>query len=344
MMKQICRSDVKKVLEFSAGQCLRLWTAAAVLLCTHTPHLLALEMQVDEAGVTHYVMQRTAQTKSPVRASSSPRPLPLKREAVQTGSGMPRNYLAASGVRFVSSTEPDLNSMDDSSRLASQSQRPSAGVVDRDTSLKTVQRETAKENSDIHFGFAGHIHGPWTSSALGNLSVGAKSRALGYWPLMVKAGAQFKLDPLLIQSVIHAESAFNPMALSPKGAMGLMQLMPATARRMGVAEGSALGGDEWRIASLSAMLQQPEVNIQAGSKYLAYLMQLFEGNMVLAVAAYNAGEGAVQRAGRRIPPYPETQAYVRKVLALYAKAKQEVDTGVPNLVNANAEEWVPGPT
>jgi hypothetical protein len=335
---------MKTVFEFSACQCFRLWTAAAVLLCTHTPDLLALEVQVDESGVTHYVMQTNAQTKTSVKPELAQRPFPLKKNAVQTGSTKPGTLWTVSGVRFVSSTEPELRSMDVKRHIALKSHRPAASVSEREASLEAVQRETEKQKSEVNFGFAeSHINAPWTSIALGNLSVSARSRALSYWPLMVKAGAQFKLDPLLIQSVIHAESAFNPMALSPKGAMGLMQLMPATARRMGVAEGSSFAGDEWRIASLSAMLQQPEVNIQAGSKYLAYLMQLFEGDMVLAVAAYNAGEGAVQRAGRRIPPYPETQAYVRKVLALYTKSRQQVNPVLPDLVNANIEQLVPGP-
>lgn len=117
------------------------------------------------------------------------------------------------------------------------------------------------------------------------------------------------IDYALLQALIVTESGFNAAAVSPKGAVGLMQLMPATAQRYGVA------GDT--RSPLAKRLTDPLTNIGAGSRYLRYLLDLFPGQMELVLAAYNAGEGAVQRAGNRIPNYPETQNYVKTVMQLY---------------------------
>ena len=108
------------------------------------------------------------------------------------------------------------------------------------------------------------------------------------------------VDPLLVRAVIRVESNFDPKAVSPKGAAGLMQLMPETAMRYGV---------ENRF--------DPAQNIDGGVRYLRDLMAMFDGNLSLALAAYNAGEGAVLKYGRRIPPYPETQQYVVWVRSYY---------------------------
>lgn len=109
------------------------------------------------------------------------------------------------------------------------------------------------------------------------------------------------LDPALVHAVIRAESAYRPDAVSPKGAIGLMQVMPATGRRFGVSD-----------------LDVPERNLQAGTTYLRHLLDRFD-NVPLALAAYNAGEGAVSRFGNKIPPYPETQGYVQGILRSYRK-------------------------
>jgi soluble lytic murein transglycosylase-like protein len=107
-----------------------------------------------------------------------------------------------------------------------------------------------------------------------------------------QVAAQFSLSPQLIHSVIKVESNYNPFAISPKGAQGLMQLIPATARRFGVSD-----------------VFNPAQNIQGGAKYLKYLLDLYGGNYALALAAYNAGEAAVARYGH-VPPFPETQNYL----------------------------------
>ncbi len=117
------------------------------------------------------------------------------------------------------------------------------------------------------------------------------------------------VDVELLKALVVTESAFNTKAVSPKGAVGLMQIMPTTAQRYGVQAD--------RGATVSAKLTDPELNIQTGTRYLADLLRLFGGQTELALAAYNAGEGAVARAGNRIPNYKETQFYVQKVMGIY---------------------------
>jgi len=117
-------------------------------------------------------------------------------------------------------------------------------------------------------------------------------------PLINRMAQREGLDPALAHAVIAAESAYRPTARSPKGAVGLMQLMPATAERFGVPR---------------AQRHDPEANLRAGLRYLKWLIAHFDGDLRLALAGYHAGEGAVQKYGNQIPPYPETQAYVRTV-------------------------------
>jgi soluble lytic murein transglycosylase-like protein len=123
------------------------------------------------------------------------------------------------------------------------------------------------------------------------------------------ASQAYGVDYHLLKAVVAAESAFNSKAVSPKGAVGLMQVMPTTARRYGVQAD--------RGASVTAKLTDPDLNIQTGTRYLADLLRLFGGQTELALAAYNAGEGAVARAGNRIPDYKETQSYVQRVMSVY---------------------------
>lgn len=121
----------------------------------------------------------------------------------------------------------------------------------------------------------------------------------------------YGIDPKLVMAVIQAESAFNPGALSDKNAQGLMQLIPATAERFRVK-------DVWN----------PVENIKGGTAYLHWLMRHFSGNVEWVLAAYNAGEGAVERY-RGVPPYEETQSYVKRILARYRKTAHPIPPELP---------------
>jgi soluble lytic murein transglycosylase-like protein len=129
-------------------------------------------------------------------------------------------------------------------------------------------------------------------------------------PLVQDVARQLGLDAQLMVALIAAESGFDPRAGSPKGAVGLMQLMPGTAERYGVRADTSTSQRE--------RLMQPETNVRAGALFLRDLLLMFPGRIDLVLAAYNAGPGAVMRAGLRIPDYPETQNYVRTVTELFA--------------------------
>lgn len=124
-------------------------------------------------------------------------------------------------------------------------------------------------------------------------------------PMMKQAGKEFSIDPSLIKAVMAAESGFNPNAVSPKGAVGLMQIMPATAERYG------LRHDQKK--SISQQLTDPKTNIRLAARYLRDLHTLFPNQPQLILASYNAGEGAVKKYKNTIPPYAETRNYVKVV-------------------------------
>lgn len=128
-------------------------------------------------------------------------------------------------------------------------------------------------------------------------------------PHLQKAADGTGVEYDLLKAVIAVESGFDAGAVSPKGAVGLMQLMPATAERFGVAAN--------KKRSIEQQLADPSVNIPAGARYLRYLMGMFPGRLDLVLAAYNAGEGAVQKFGKSVPPYKETLNYVKAVTGIY---------------------------
>ena len=119
--------------------------------------------------------------------------------------------------------------------------------------------------------------------------------------IIAESGKRYGVDPALLYAIMHQESAFKPRAVSNKGARGLMQLMPATAARFGVRD-----------------IFNKRQNIEGGARYMRFLLDTFSGSVPLALAGYNAGEGAVMRYGRNIPPYRETQEYVRRITRRYA--------------------------
>ena len=134
----------------------------------------------------------------------------------------------------------------------------------------------------------------------------ARLEARPFHENILAAAKAHGIDSALVHAVIAAESNYQKNAVSPKGAVGLMQVMPATGARYGV---------------LRAKLATPDTNIGTGTRYLAELLDLFEGNLELALAGYNAGENAVIRYGMRIPPFAETKAYVARVKRIYAELR-----------------------
>lgn len=146
---------------------------------------------------------------------------------------------------------------------------------------------SAREYNKLTMGTASHMKGFTT----GDLMIDS---------YIVDSSRRYRIDPLLIYAQMHQESSFKLRALSHKGASGLMQLMPATARRLGVTN-----------------IYDPKQNIDGGVKYMRMLLDMFGQDVSLALAGYNAGEGAVMKYGYQIPPYNETREYVRRISARY---------------------------
>jgi soluble lytic murein transglycosylase-like protein len=143
------------------------------------------------------------------------------------------------------------------------------------------------------------------SSGLGGRVASAADEKAAYDVLIAELATQYKVEPALVKAVIRAESDFDSQAVSPQGARGLMQLMPRVARKHGVAN-----------------LQDPRQNIRAGVRLLRTLLDRFENDTALALAAYNAGGGAVERCGG-LPPYRETRHYVATVLRFRDRYRKE---------------------
>lgn len=141
-----------------------------------------------------------------------------------------------------------------------------------------------------------------TTAALEAPPINWLARSAQYDGVISGAAKAAAIQAALVRAVIVVESGFNPRAVSSKGAIGLMQLQPATARRYGVKN-----------------IYDPEQNVRAGARYLSDLLVRFDSNLELALAAYNAGEDAVERYGRHIPPYRETLTYVPSVMRVYQR-------------------------
>jgi hypothetical protein len=139
-----------------------------------------------------------------------------------------------------------------------------------------------------------------------------RQRAAAVLPHIESAARTWGHDPALLHALVSVESGYAPDAVSPKGAVGLMQVMPETARRYGVADPRS-------------QLLDPRTNVELGAKHLASLKRAFDGDLRLALAGYNAGEQSVINNGRRVPPFPETRAYVRDVIDRYLTFKQCVN-------------------
>ncbi|AOV08448.1 lytic transglycosylase domain-containing protein [Sporosarcina ureilytica] len=181
-------------------------------------------------------------------------------------------------------------------------------MINQSTSSSLNTKSTVSTNPLTYTGM-NHVFYPSTLSNLLTTSTQAPTSTIknnthdskGYAHIIKKAADTFKLPERLISSVIQHESNFNSQAVSAAGAQGLMQLMPGTARFLGVKDSF-----------------NPEQNITGGAKYLRQMLDQFNGNIELALAAYNAGPGNVKKYGG-IPPFKETQGYVKKVLNTFYK-------------------------
>jgi len=169
-------------------------------------------------------------------------------------------------------------------------------------SVEGEPHNAPKRIADLQSEDVNAIDSAIVSSASGNLTDGGLDK-IAIKQLVIQTAHRYGVEPALALAVAKAESNFEPNALSPKGAMGVMQLMPETAKSLGVSNPF-----------------DPVQNIDGGIRYLKHLVEQFSGNITLAVAAYNAGPNAVRRYGG-VPPYPETQNFVRRVLA-YREAFQ----------------------
>lgn len=209
-------------------------------------------------------------------------------EAVAQTSRTFDNFDLSSGVKVYS---PSGSSSD--SRTASQPNTPSANKGRRGRGARSNTSETTPftaRTASVRMVMSSRNHmGSFTT---GNPTVDS---------YIVESSRRYGIDPLLIYAQMHQESSFKQRAISHKGARGLMQLMPATARRFGVSN-----------------IFDPQQNIDAGVKYMRWLLDKFGQNLELALAGYNAGEGAVMKYGNSIPPYRETREYVRRITARYA--------------------------
>jgi soluble lytic murein transglycosylase-like protein len=145
-----------------------------------------------------------------------------------------------------------------------------------------------------------------TPSTPAKVTPSTSSQLTAFDEIIGEMAIKYRMPVNLVRAVMHAESAFDPNAISHVGASGLMQLMPQTARDMYVKD-----------------IFDVRENIEGGTRYLRVLANEFDGDMVKMVAAYNAGPEAVRKYNGQIPPYPETQAYVRKVLSLYFQYKAQ---------------------
>jgi hypothetical protein len=215
--------------------------------------------------------------------------LSVSTATAQTRSRVFDNFDTSNGVQIVTPTAvtvvtPIAKASKDKKQVKKTAQQ-TMSVQDGAANLKS----TVQKTSSVKLSMApGKTMGAFTT---GDATIDS---------YIVDSSKRYNIDPLLIYAQMHQESAFKLKATSYKGARGLMQLMPATAVRFGVTD-----------------IFNPKQNIEAGVKYMRWLLDKFGGDLRLALAGYNAGEGAVMKYGYQIPPYNETQEYVRRITARY---------------------------
>lgn len=221
--------------------------------------------------------------------------LPATHAAAQTGSGYRfDNFDFRDGVRVTTPAAPKPARQDKRLRLTARTSMPGAAASAQPTSVST-RPSAALRTSDASY----------APSASQTMSVGKSLNGFSTGDasvdgFIVDSGTRNGVDPVLLYAIMHRESSFKRTAVSPKGARGLMQLMPGTAARFGVSN-----------------IFDPRQNIEGGARYVRFLLDMFDGDVRLALAGYNAGEGAVMKYGNRVPPYSETQEYVRRISERY---------------------------
>ncbi len=193
-----------------------------------------------------------------------------------------------------------------------------SGITLKTSSIQTSQPKRTKRGAH-HSASASSIHAiidqKMSDFSISNSLSGYTTGNATIDSLIVDSGRRNAVDPLLLYSIMHQESTFKPRAMSHKGARGLMQLMPGTAARFGVSS-----------------IWDPKQNIEGGTRYMRWLLDKFDGNVNLALAGYNAGEGAVMKYGNNIPPYRETQEYVRRISKRYALIRDPYAASLANTV------------
>jgi soluble lytic murein transglycosylase-like protein len=208
-------------------------------------------------------------------------------------------------------------------RIAAAPTRPTSSTLSRRGKMRGAgQSATA---GAIHAIIDDQMAEIESNNSLGGFTTGNSSID----SFIVESGRRNAVDPLLLYAIMHQESTFKARAMSNKGARGLMQLMPGTAIRFGVTS-----------------IWDPKQNIEGGSRYMRFLLDMFDGNVQLALAGYNAGEGAVMKYGYQIPPYNETQEYVRRISKRYALIRDPLAARNANLMTgaqiaANQKESAP---
>ena len=302
---RICRLRVR------LGGALGLWALLGSVHAGEIPLLyqqIAARYQLSPTALYQLAVQRSGRQS---RFAKTPTPWPwtvrLCQQAVcETLYAPDRPAMAhavaagqAAGLTvFVGPLGLALNSVPGLPILAATSARVTLNEAARQVALALATRDAAR-------GKAASLAVATPSGSVSEHPRGPLARRWG--PLVNRIAQEEGLAPSLVHAIVAAESAYNPMAVSPKNAMGLMQLMPATAERFGLPR---------------AQRFDPEANVRAGSRYLKWLLAYFDHDLTLAVAGYNAGEGAVNRFGRRVPPYKETQNYVRRVRQFMADAQR----------------------
>jgi Transglycosylase SLT domain len=204
------------------------------------------------------------------------------------------NFSTPKGVEVVKehrNHEPENPQIAEKKSVVKKTSQKTMSVTDAESLKGSNVKATAAVYSNVSMSSGSGMRGFTTGDATVDSYIATSS-------------ARYGMDPLLIYAQMSQESAFKKRATSNKGASGLMQLMPPTARRFGVTD-----------------IYDPQQNIDAGIKYMRWLLDKFGGDIRLALAGYNAGEGAVMKYGNQIPPYNETQEYVRRITARYASIR-----------------------